>query len=234
MSEQSVKFVVGGPVQVDEGTYLERPADEALLKACKKGDFAYVLACRQIGKSSLMNETERKLRDEGIRTAVIDLTLIGRAVDEDTWYFNLTTELAERLKLEVDVNRWWESQPTLSTPTKQFLLFLRDVVLREISEPIVIFIDEIDFTLGLDFANDFFAAIRAVYQDRVHHTDYKRLTFVLLGQATPDELIADSRHTPFNIGQEIDLRDFTIEEWVVGGRRGCHLSDRGYLRRRCG
>ena len=66
MSEQSVKFVVGGPVQVDEGTYLERPADEALLKACKKGDFAYVLACRQIGKSSLMNETGKNYGTKGL------------------------------------------------------------------------------------------------------------------------------------------------------------------------
>jgi hypothetical protein len=212
MSDKSVKFVVGGPVQVDAGTYLERPADEELLQACKKGDFAYVLACRQIGKSSLMNETGKKLREEGIRTAVIDLTLIGRAENEGTWYFSLIAELADRLELKIDVNRWWEKQPILSTPTKHFWQFLRDVVLREISEPIVVFVDEIDFTLGLEFTDGFFAAIRAVYQDRVHHEAYKRLTFVLLGMAAPDELIADSRHTPFNIGQGINLRDFTAAE----------------------
>jgi hypothetical protein len=35
----------------------------------------------------------------------------------------------------------------------------------------------------------------------MHATDpeYERLTFVLLGVASPDELIADKQRTPFNI-----------------------------------
>ncbi|MCB0214145.1 MAG: protein kinase, partial [Anaerolineae bacterium] len=37
-------------------------------------------------------------------------------------------------------------------------------------------------------------------------------TFVLLGVATPDELIKDNTRTPFNIGMEIALNDFTEDE----------------------
>src|SRR5262249_8957877 len=40
----------------------------------------------------------------------------------------------------------------------------------------------------------------------------KRLTFCLLGTATPADLIQDTRTTPFNIGKRIELRDFTNEE----------------------
>jgi hypothetical protein len=58
------------------------------------------------------------------------------------------------------------------------------------SENIVIFIDEIDSVLGLNFPiDDFFAAIRACYNKRAQNPEYKRLTFVLLGVATPTELI---------------------------------------------
>ncbi len=39
-----------------------------------------------------------------------------------------------------------------------------------------------------------------------------RLTFCLLGVATPSDLIQDTRTTPFNIGQRIDLTDFTESE----------------------
>ena len=39
-----------------------------------------------------------------------------------------------------------------------------------------------------------------------------RLTFCLLGTATPAELIQDARITPFNIGKRIELRDFTPAE----------------------
>src|SRR5262249_22535078 len=37
-------------------------------------------------------------------------------------------------------------------------------------------------------------------------------TFCLLGVASPSDLIRDTRTTPFNIGQRIELNDFTPEE----------------------
>jgi serine/threonine protein kinase len=206
------KFAIGGAVQIKGGTYLPRPADDELLQACQTGEFAYVLACRQIGKSSLMNATDQKLRHSGARTAVIDLSRIGKAENADSWYFSFVDELARRLNLAVDVDAWWQEQPQLLAPTQRFLQFLGDVVLGEIDDAIVIFVDEIDVTLGLDFTDDFFAAIRSIYQDRVLNQAYHRLTFVLLGVATPDELIADTSRTPFNIGREIALSDFTLAE----------------------
>ncbi|MBE7471116.1 MAG: protein kinase [Anaerolineales bacterium] len=212
MVNQVMKLAVGGPVQAKYGTYLSRPADEQLLQACQAGKFAYVLACRQIGKSSLMFATSEKLSKTGVRTAVIDLNAIGLNVEADSWYFSLIDELAHRLELEVNVERWWEERPRLSTPNQRFLQFLREVVLTEISTPIVIFVDEIDMTLGLGFSDDFFAAIRSMHNDRAHYPDLHRLTFVLLGVATPDELIKDHTRTPFNVSQAITLRDFTKEE----------------------
>ena len=41
---------------------------------------------------------------------------------------------------------------------------------------------------------------------------FKRLTFCLLGVATPSDLIQDTRISPFNIGWRIELRDFTSDE----------------------
>ncbi len=209
--ENVVKFAVGGPVQVKEGTYLLRPADTDLFEACKASEFAYVLASRQIGKSSLMFETAKRLHQQGIRAAVIDLNSIGHAKDADTWYFTLIDKLTRKLDLEVDVLAWWD-ESSRSTLTHRFLEFLREVVLKEITAPIVIFIDEIDVTLGLDFTDDFFAAIRTIYNGRADEPAYQRLSFVLLGVATPDELIEDNARTPFNIGRAIALCDFTSEE----------------------
>ena len=213
MPKQMMKLTVGGPVQAKYGTYLPRPADEQLFAACQSGEFAYVLACRQIGKSSLMFETSDQLAKVGIKTAVIDLNSIGQSAEADDWYFSLLDELARKLGLIVDVQYWWETKPSRLTLTQRFLQFFGEVVLKQISDSIVIFIDEIDMTLGLEFnADDFFAAIRSVHNDRAQNPDYHRLTFVLLGVATPDELIKDHTRTPFNIGQAITLRDFTEPE----------------------
>lgn len=89
---------------------------------------------------------------------------------------------------------------------------LETVLLEAIAQPIVIFIDEIDSTLSLPFnADDFFALIRACHE-------YKRLTFALLGVATPGDLIADKTRTPFNIGRAIQLNGFQWHEVEPLGR----------------
>ncbi|MBV7339578.1 AAA-like domain-containing protein [Chloroflexi bacterium TSY] len=75
-----------------------------------------------------------------------------------------------------------------------------------------------DFCLCIKSVNlilnhpDFFAVIRTIHNDRAQNPDYQRLTFVLLGVATPDELISDRQRTPFNIGHAIDMRDFSYDE----------------------
>ena len=77
---------------------------------------------------------------------------------------------------------------------------------------VVVFVDEIDSTIGLPFSDDFFAALRACFNARATEPDFDRLTFALLGVATPDQLIRDQTRTPFNIGKRIDLTDFSPEE----------------------
>src|SRR5262249_36247309 len=73
--------------------------------------------------------------------------------------------------------------------------------------------DEIDAVRSLPFSTDeLFAAIRDCYNRRTRDPEYERLTFCLLGVASPTDLIRDVQITPFNIGQRIELTDFTEEE----------------------
>jgi tetratricopeptide (TPR) repeat protein len=115
---------------------------------------------------------------------------------------------------------WWREHAALGY-VQRFTTFLHDVVLKEIAGRVVIFIDEIDTTLNLDFSDDFFAAIRFIYNARATDADYERITFVLLGVAIPADLIKDRSRTPFNIGQRIDLGDFsrTGAELLADGLR---------------
>jgi WD40 repeat protein len=90
--------------------------------------------------------------------------------------------------------------------------FFKEVLMAEEAEPVVIFVDEIDSTLSLDFTDDFFAAIRYLYVARAQEPVFQRLSFVLIGVATPGDLIQDPKRTPFNVGQRVDLADFTLAE----------------------
>lgn len=206
-----VTFVTGGAVQAGGGVYLERSADQQLLDLCRAGSFAYILSSRQVGKSSLTVRTAERLQVEGSRSVIIDLNELGVEITSDQWYQGLLLNIADQLLLEVDVSQWWQAHEETGL-AQRFSLFLREVVLERIRERVVVFVDEIDSTLRLTFTDDFFAAIRYLYNARASFPALTRLSFVLIGVATPADLIKDPNRTPFNIGQRVDLTDFTLEE----------------------
>lgn len=164
-----------------------------------------------MGKSSLMVRTVERLTAENIRAVMIDLTQIGTQVTPEQWYLGLLAMIEEQLQLTTDAVAWWQANAHLGL-TQRLTRFLQEVLLREIADPIVIFVDEIDTTLSLAFTDDFFAAIRSYYNARATAPEFARLSFVLIGVATPGDLIRDPQRTPFNIGQRVDLTDFTRTE----------------------
>lgn len=204
-------YTVGGTVQAGGGRYIARAADEQLFGLCRDAVFAYVLAPRQVGKSSLMVRTAERLSRAGIRSALIDLTQLGVQLSAEEWYLGLITTIEDQLVLTTDTVAWWQARAHLGF-TQRLTQFFQEVLLAEISTPIVVFVDEIDTTLSLNFTDDFYAAIRYLYNARSRVPQFARLSFVLVGVATPGDLIRDPQRTPFNIGQRVDLTDWSLQE----------------------
>ncbi|MGL5058994.1 MAG: AAA-like domain-containing protein [Microcoleus sp.] len=207
------QYQVGGSLSYQNPTYVKRHADSELYGSLMAGEFCYVLNSRQMGKSSLQVQMMKRLREKaGFKCIAIDLTDIGRETSDD-WYFGIISELVRggTLSRKVDADGWWQQRQLLS-PSQRLSQFIEDVLLTEISQNIVIFIDEIDSILNLSWKDDFFLLIRACYNKRAINPEFERLAFCLLGVATPADLIRDKDRTPFNIGKAIDLTGFTFEE----------------------
>jgi tetratricopeptide (TPR) repeat protein len=210
MPKQTI-YTLGGTVQAGAGVYIKRKADDELLELCRQGEFAFILSSRQVGKSSLMVRTAQQLEKENICSVTIDLSAIGVNVSQDEWYLGILNEIQSTLNLGTDIFSWWEQYAQLG-PAQRLANFFRDVLLKEIKEQIVLFFDEIDSTLSIPFSDDFYVALRAVYNARSTTPDFKRLSFVLVGVAAPSDLISDNRRTPFNIGRRVEIKDFTLAE----------------------
>ena len=206
-------FQDGGGLDPASPTYIERRADLELKHYLSEGLFCYVLTTRQMGKTSLMNRVAKQLEaEEKILTAIVDMSLLT-GVDSTNvrrWYFGIAEGILDSLEIEFKLKDWWE-QGELSEQ-QLFVRFLRDVLLVKTDKKIVIFFDEIDATIPLKFGGDFFVALRSCYNARPRQPQFQRIAFVLLGVASPGDLIDDKRRTPFNIAKRIDLTDFTKEE----------------------
>ncbi|MHC0064183.1 AAA-like domain-containing protein [Nostoc sp. UIC 10890] len=219
-----MRYQVGGSLHSDDPTYVVRQADEKLYTSLKGGDFCYVFNSRQMGKSSLLQRISRRLKSEGYKCVYLDVTQLG---SEDTtsaqWYKGIIVSMFYALNLAEHVNfkQWWDMQAGLS-PVQKLHQFVEEVLLPNVksdcegdskAKGIFIFIDEIDSLLSLNFpVNDFFAWIRHCYNQQAHDPNFRRLGFALFGVASPSDLIADKRRTPFNIGTAIELYDFRFHE----------------------
>ena len=207
--------VGGGSLHVEDPTYVVRSADQDFYEGLKAGQFCYVLNSRQMGKSSLRVRTMYKLQNEGIACADIDLAgIVSKQTTEEQWYRDIIKELVSGFQLKVDRRTWWRKHDDL-TPVHRFNVFIEEVLLEQVRQNIVIFVDEIDSILRLDFSiDDFFDLIRACDKKRPDKPEYRRLTWALLGVATPSDLIQDKNLTTFNIGRAIELKGFQLHECV--------------------
>ena len=207
-------YYVGGSVPLNAPSYIKREADDIFYNYLKNGQYCYVLNSRQMGKSSLWVQTQKRLKEDNIDCATIDLSGIGKNISEDIWYRVLFEQLVKRFNLSIrgKEQTWWDERAYKSA-INRLDEFVEDILLKEVSQPIVICFDEIDSVLSLKFStDDFFAWLRSCHEKRPYNRDYQRLTFCMLGVAAVSNFIRDNNRSPFNIGQDIRLSGFTIKD----------------------
>src|SRR5689334_16876946 len=135
-------YVTGGTLQSDAPCYVERQADHEVFRWLMESEFCYVLTSRQMGKSSLMVRTTNRLRQAQVQVVALDLTAIGLNLTPDQWYDGLLLRLGRQLRLEDELEDYWQDNRRLG-PVQRLFSAVREMVLPRRPGQLVIFIDEI-------------------------------------------------------------------------------------------
>jgi hypothetical protein len=200
----------GGTLDPERHVYIERREDAELLSLLESGEYCNILSSRQVGKSSLMLKAALLLRARGRAVAIVDVAgALGSPENADEWYCGLLTEITRQLGLHGDVRAWWEARP--GTANQRLLQQFREELLPSLDQDLVVFLDEIDHTLKFSYTDDFFTAIRSMYNDRPREAIFRRVTFCLAGVASPNELVKNKRTTAYNVGRTLELADFDVD-----------------------
>jgi len=210
-------FNVGAPLHAVRPGYVCRPADDLLFDTVVAGNYAHVIAPDRSGKTSLIASTSARLQNNGIKVAILDLAQIGErdgGSDGGRWYYSIAYRLLRQLRLKTDLQTWWQDHSILSN-RQRLVEFYVQVVLRNIDEQIVVFIDEIQYIADLPFAEHLLASIRAAHNSRTTEPEFSRLSFVTVGDCDPQSLISDPQLSPFPVSTEIRLSDFIREDLSI-------------------
>jgi len=204
-------FSVGTPLHAVRAGYVRRGADNVLYETIVSGRYAHIIAPDRSGKSSLVAATSARLENNGFKVAILDLEQIGArdsGADAGRWYYSVAYRLLRQLRIRINLQAWWQDKSFLSN-RQRLVEFYSEVVLQNIPERVVIFVDEIQCIAGLQFADQLLASIRAAHNARATDPEFGRLTFVLLGECDPLNLIAEPELSPFNVTQSVSLGDFS-------------------------
>ncbi|MCP4268204.1 MAG: hypothetical protein GY777_21960 [Candidatus Brocadiaceae bacterium] len=212
-NQKHLEIQPGGAIDQTKCLYIKRPEDDILYRLLNDGNYCNILTSRQMGKSSLVVSTMNQLLNDGIQVSSVDLSADTDNVENpDDWYCAILQHIGDDLDLSIDVKDWWKNCNAITRNQKLIEFFLQNIILH-IKQSLVIFLDEIDSTLNLPHTDNFFIAIRSMFNKRSMNPVFKKVVFCLIGVYTPNELIKNHQasKSPYNIGEMLELRDFDIE-----------------------
>jgi len=174
-----------------------------LVTAVLAGQSSYVQGEDAPLRYRLLTDTALRLTEFNQRTAYFDLSDLAYQYDLATWVQNSIRLLAIQLNLPLPMASWWAEQSE-TDPIAVFGQFLKEHVLTPEDKPVLLSFDEADQLLRAPLAVDFWRLLSQISLAQEQKREFERLTFVLWGKASWQQLTENGRF-PTNTFKQIIL-----------------------------
>ncbi|MCP3064823.1 AAA-like domain-containing protein [Myxococcus sp. K38C18041901] len=219
-----------GAMDTESAFYVVRDADSTVMKAVsqKQGTTVTIKGARQMGKSSLLMRGLAGALAANKRVAYLSLQEFDSPslTNPDLFFQRFCSSLGDQLGLADQVGAYWQKPMGSSQRCGQYM---SGHVLRALDVPLVLGLDEVETLFELPFGTDFFGMLRSWHNNRALPTTpvWKKLSIVLVTSTEPFLFIKNLMQSPFNVGQTVELGDFSVTQVSeLNQRQGSPLSPR--------
>lgn len=224
LPEAELRFETG-TVKLDSSFYVVRSEDaRALRSVTGEGTTTVIKGVRQIGKSSLLARAIAAAKTAKFRTFYLDFQSLEQAQFKDlsTLLKILARRIARELRPVAQPEEFWNED---DGPKFCVSEFLRHAVLTPSEPPLALFLDEVDLVFAQpEYRDDFFSTFRFWHNERANNPDtWNRLNIVIAHSTEPSMWIQDIHQSPFNVGDRIRLREFTVAQIADLNKRYGHV-----------
>lgn len=204
----------GGAVPIASKFYVTRSTDEEFRAAMARHDMiVLVKGARQVGKTSLLARGLQQAREAGCHVVLTHFQTFNAShlQSAETLLMAIAELIADQLDLDVTPADVWDSR---LGPNPNFRRFLRRHVLSKLPNPLVWGLDEVDRIFPCPFGGEIFALFRSWHDERALEPagPWSRLTLAMAYSTEAQLFITDVHQSPFNVGTQLTLEDFTREQ----------------------
>ncbi|MBU6251469.1 MAG: AAA-like domain-containing protein [Cyanobacteria bacterium REEB417] len=208
------------PLEPAEGTmaaesrfYIERDGDAVVRRALERqGVTITIKGPRQMGKSSLLMRVIQQALEAGREVAYLDFQQFDQQVlaDADRFYPQFCQTVADQLGLPDGTAAAWAGGGGNNQLATRYV---QNEVLKPLNRPLLLAMDEVDRLFEAEYRSDFFSMLRGWHNNRASPLPplkpWKQLDLALVTATEPYHLIANLNQSPFNVGEVIQLDDFS-------------------------
>jgi transcriptional regulator with XRE-family HTH domain len=202
-----------GAVPLGSPFYLERDSLEAQIEQeiRKPGALVRIKAPREMGKTSLLLRILDSAKRLGYRTVSLNLEQVDQAILNDLNQFLrwLCANVARQLQLKPRLDAYWDGDLGSKISCTSYF---QDYLLKEISAPIVLALDEVNQIFEHpQVAKDFLPLLRSWYEEAKTLPIWQKLRIIVV-HSTEIYVPLDLNQSPFNVGLPVQLNGFSQEE----------------------
>lgn len=203
-----------GPLALDSSFYVERPSIESQCYEAivQPGALIRIKAPKQMGKTSLLYRILNSAAKQGTsRTVELNLRLADESVLSSLERFlrSFCASVGGQLGLTNRLKEYWDEDLSSSY---NCTAYFEKYLLPGIDTPMTLGLDEVDHIFPYPkIAPDFFGLLRAWHNYAANRDIWRQLRLVL-AYSTEVYIQLDINRSPFNVGQSIELLEFSSEQ----------------------